>query len=188
MQWEREILKDDFINIWTLSCRQIHKLDNRRPLIYREKSFSNIDKFKNELTSVNWTELHNYNDPYNAYGGFVYQFTAIYNNCFLLKRKKATRKNCLRKPWITSGLLKSIKKKNILYKRFLNNPTADRAQRYKNFKNKLNHCLRVSKRNYYENKLDDYKFNARGTWRILNEVINRQKRHLISPLCLKLAK
>ena len=121
----------------------VDTLDNRRPLMYREKSFSNIEKFKNELTSVNWTELPNYNDPYNAYGGFVYQFTTIYNNCFPLKRKKATRKNCLRKPWITSGLLKSIKKKNILYKRFLNNPTADRAQRYKNFKNKLNHCLRV---------------------------------------------
>ena len=24
MQWEREILKDDFINIWTLSCGQIN--------------------------------------------------------------------------------------------------------------------------------------------------------------------
>ena len=164
----------------------VDTLDYRRPLMYREKSFSNIEKFKNELTSVNWTELPNYNDPYNAYGGFVYQFTTIYNNCFPLKRKKATRKNCLRKPWITSNLLKSIKKKNILYKRFLNNPTADRAQRYKNFKNKLNHCLRVSKRNYYEKKLDDYKFNARGTWRILNEVINRQKKTSDLPSVFKI--
>ena len=47
----------------------VDTLDYRRPLMYREKSFSNIEKFKNELTSVNWTELPNYNDPYNAYGG-----------------------------------------------------------------------------------------------------------------------
>ena len=47
----------------------VDTLDNRRPLMYREKSFSNIDKSKNELTSVNWTELPNYNDPYNTYGG-----------------------------------------------------------------------------------------------------------------------
>ena len=73
-----------------------------------------------------------------------------------------------------------------MYKRFLNNPTADCAQRYKNFKNKLNHCLRVSKRNYYEKKLDDYKFNARGTWRILNEVINRQKKTSDLPSVFKI--
>ena len=49
----------------------------------------------------------------------MYQFTTIYNNCFPLKRKKATRKNCLRKPWITGGLLKSIKKKIFCIKGFL---------------------------------------------------------------------
>ena len=67
----------------------VDTLDNRRPLMYREKSFSNIEKFKNELTSVNWTELPNYNDPYNAYGGFVYQFTTIYNNCFSVEKEKS---------------------------------------------------------------------------------------------------
>ena len=46
--------------------------------------------------------------------------------------------------------------------------------------------FKSSKRNYYEKKLDDYKFNARGTWRILNEVINRQKKTSDLPSVFKI--
>ena len=45
----------------------------------------------------------------------------IYNRCFPLKRLKA-KKSTLNKPWLTKGLQKSIKKKNLLNKRFLPNP------------------------------------------------------------------
>ena len=77
------------------------------------------------------------------------------------------------------GLLKKsmkklfIKKTNILYKQFLKNPTSIK------YKNKLSHSLRVSKRLYYEKKLDNYKSNAKdthSTWRILNEVLNQRKK------------
>ena len=168
-----------------LYATHIDTLNNNRWITYREKSPSNVAKFKDELSSVKWCEHPNYNDPLNAYRGFVNQFTAIYNNCFPIKKAKARRNN-LKKPWITSGLLKSIKIFFLQYKRFLSNPTVEREQRYKSYKNKLNHALRVSKRNYYEKKLDDYKSNARGTWRILNEVINRQNKPTALPSTFKI--
>ena len=50
------------------------------------------------------------------------------------------------------GLVNSVKKKNMLYKCFLNNPDSSNENAYKSYsyKNKLTHSLRVAKRLYYE--------------------------------------
>ena len=84
--------------------------------------------------------------------------------------KKATRKQrCFKKRWLTKALLKSIKTKNKLYKKYLQVPTVDNSSLYKTYKNKLNHTLCLAKRWYYEKKLEDAKSNTHATWKILNE-------------------
>ena len=70
-------------------------------------------------------------------------------NAFLLKKLKAS-KDTFKKPWMTRGLLKSIKRKNKLYQKFLRNPSSVNENLYKIYKNKLNHSLRIAKRLYYE--------------------------------------
>ena len=70
--------------------------------------------------------------------------------------------------------MKSILKKNVLYKRFLNNPTAQTEFLYKCYKNKLNHSLRVAKRLYYGNKIEETKSNIKRTWRLHNENLNKK--------------
>ena len=47
--------------------------------------------------------------------------------------------------------------------------------RYKSYKNKLNHTLRLAKCLYFEKKLEDAKSNTHATWKILNEIL---KAHL----------
>ena len=91
------------------------------------------------------------------------------------------------KPWLTKGLLKSIKKKNALYKQFLYSPTVSHKRQYKCFRNKLNHLLRIAKRDYYDKKLTEYKSNVRNTWRILNEIINRRRCNLTRPSTFRVA-
>ena len=85
------------------------------------------------------------------------------------------RKCLIEKPWLTRSLLKSIKKKNILYKQSLQKPSTDPELKYKKYKNKLNQSLRLAQRFHYETKLEECKSNMKSTWRILNEVINRKK-------------
>ena len=91
--------------------------------------------------------------------------------------KKVNTKKCtLVKPWITKALLKSIRKKNTLYKCFLNNPTPQRENLYKCYKNRLNHTLRLAKRLYYGKNIEEAKSNIKSTWRILNEVLNNKSK------------
>ena len=87
-------------------------------LLFPPKNQQNLTKFKSEIENVNWAELPGYNDPSRAYGNFLKKYTAIYDRCFPLKKVKA-KGYTLYKPWLTKALLKSIKKKNVLYKRFL---------------------------------------------------------------------
>ena len=55
---------------------------------------------------------------------------------------------------MTQGLLKSIKTKSKLYKAFLHNPCSPNHVQYKQNRNKLNHLLRISKRNYNDCKIE----------------------------------
>ena len=144
-------------------------------MTFREKTQGNLTKFKSEIKNVNWSELPDYNDPNQAYGHFLNRYTDSYNRCLSVK-KVNTKKCTLVKSWITKALLKSIRKKNTLYKRFLNNPTPQRENLYKCYKNIFNHTLRLAKRLCYGKKIEEAKYNIKSTWRTLNEVLNNKSK------------
>ena len=55
--------------------------------------------------------------------------------------------NHAKSTWLTSGILKSISKKNQLYKKFLKKPSSRIETNYKKYKNKLNHLIKIAKKN-----------------------------------------
>ena len=164
----------DHLPIFTLLLDQSKNLNETSWISFRDKSANNVATFTNRLANVNWDELSEYKDPDCAYRCFLDRYTTLYNDCFPLKKVKV-KNVTLNNPWITKDLLKSANKKNLLYKRFLAKPTSYRENLYKSYKNKLTHCLRVAKRLYYNKKLYEYKSNAKSTWKLLNDLINKKK-------------
>ena len=134
----------------TRSCQKTNDL-----ITFRDKNKNNIIKFKEQLGSINWSELDGYHDPQNSYKSFLSKFTDIYNICFPLKKTKV-KHHLIGKPWLSKRLLKSIKRKNKLYKQYLYKPTSEHEICYKRYKNKLNHSLRIAK-SYYAKKLENIK-------------------------------
>ena len=65
---------------------------------------------------------------------------------------------------MTNCIAKSVKKKNKLYKAYLNNPCKRNKNLYKRYKNKLNHVIKVSKRMYYEEQLIKHKHETKMVW------------------------
>ena len=55
------------------------------------------------------------------------------------------------------------------------NPNSSNEIAYKSYKNKLTHSLRVAKRLYYEKQIEKLKSNVKATWKVLNEILNRNK-------------
>ena len=103
----------------------------------------NVSKFHDSLKNTDWQSIYNENDANIAYDSFLSKYFDIYNSSFPLKKVKAS-KHVFKRPWLSAGLLKSIKRKSKLYKKFLNFPTPTNEENYKKYRNKLHAPLFTS--------------------------------------------
>ena len=90
------------------------------------------------------------------------------------------------KPWITTGLLTSIKKKNNFYKQFIKTEDKKFYILYKSFRDQLNHLIRKSKRNYYNNFFVNNINNIKKIWHGINELSNRKPKTNSNDICLNI--
>ena len=95
------------------------KSDNKRIL-----NSENIKTFTNEIKNVSWSSVLTNMHPESAFKEFSKLFTSIYEKNFPFRNKISGRSsfNKIRSPWMTSAILKSIKRKNKLYKTYLTTP------------------------------------------------------------------
>ena len=84
----------------------------------------------------------------------------------VIRRCKAKQ---MAKPWITKGLLTSIRKKNKLYHNGL-------WDEYKLYRNKLSLLTRLSKRNYYNSFFELNRNNMKATWEGINNLTSSSKK------------
>ena len=75
----------------------------------------NIIKFKDALTDVQLNDDMELNDVKSCYENFIRKFSGLYDKYFPKQRKRVIARN-RNKPWITQGILFSIKTKHRYYK------------------------------------------------------------------------
>ena len=101
------------------------------------------------------------------------------------KVRHVTRKNSAIQPWITSGLLKSINKKCILFNIKLKYPTKQNILKYNKYRNCLNKALRNAKKSYFESEFAKHHNNPKETWETLNQLLQRKTSKKEIPTKLK---
>ena len=87
---------------------------------------------------------------------------------------------------MTRGLLKSSKKKQRLYDKFLKRKTFENETRYKAYKNVFESTKKKSKINYYSQSLKKSLGNAKETWNIIKEVTGKAKLNTTTKLPQKI--
>jgi hypothetical protein len=92
-----------------------------------------------------------------------------------IKHKKLSKRKTPRNHWITDGLVKSINRKDKLYRKYRNNPNNENKNKYSKYRNILNSLLRVAKKNHITNELNIHKNNMKKTWQTLNHILGRNK-------------
>ena len=92
-----------------------------------------MHNFKTKLSETDWTDVLTAPCTSTEYSHFINIIDSLHNKCFPLFKVKI---NLIKdsKPWITSTLLNSIKRKNNLYKQYLNNKSNETLGKYKNTK------------------------------------------------------
>ena len=83
---------------------------------------------------------------------FIHKFTTVLNKHALLRKPTRKEKRLAAKPWITKGILTSIKIKNKMYKELLTNNMTQQKTIFKIYRNKLTHIKEQAKKLYLINK------------------------------------
>ena len=93
------------------------------------------DSFKFDLQRENWDSIYKCNEVNESYSRFLHIFNKVSNIHAPLKTAKIKHKAY--KPWITSGLMKSMKVRDNLYKKWLITRTDVFLNKYKLYRNKI---------------------------------------------------
>lgn len=132
----------------------------------RDYNTENIQKFKNHLMNLNFSELYDTHDPNVAYNYFIDIFKLLYDLCFPLKVVKinTTRKT----KWLSKGIkLCSKKKRKLLWQFRLNRSNINKTILYKYSKmyKKIIHLTQKAKNNY---SIKTSKNKSKTAWQIIN--------------------
>ena len=112
------------------------------------------------MGDVIWDDIKIFESVNHSYNRFLQIFLSLYNKCFpKIKIKLKPQKHFRR--WITPGIRTSSKRRQRLYEKFLKTRTGKSEAEYKRYKNMFETTERKSKRNYYFQKILEYKNNAK---------------------------
>ena len=75
------------------------------------------------------------------------------------------------KPWITPAIRKSIQIKNNLYKKYIKSKSTYYHIRFKLYRNKINHLLKISKKQYYNQYFHDNITDGKKIWKGIKQIV-----------------
>ena len=138
---------------------------------YRDITDDSISQFNCVLSQLNWDQICAGSDVNVCYNIFIDAYVSAYNVCFPMKIRRVKIRHHCPKPWITKSILKSIRRKNILYKKWLQKRSSESLKKYKIYRNKLTSVLRNAEKMYYAARFDDVKNNMSKTWSLIKSVM-----------------
>ena len=149
-----------FINI-TLP----NAINNLNRVKFRLFDHTNKCLFTRSLCEIEWESILTHPDVDQNFNLFYDKIHALYDKYFPVKTKIVTDKR-LNTPWLTSGLLTSIRNKNLQYKKMRIGQITE--EMYNAYRNRLTALIRSSKRNYYMRTFSNFKSSTKKLWKTIN--------------------
>lgn len=140
-------------------------------------SDNNISAFREDLKNFKWAEeLCNVDGSENLFNSYLDKFKCLYDKYFPIKSFVIKEKH-LGKPYITPGIIKSLKHRNKLQKLYAKWPlTYEKI--FKNYRNTLTAVIREAKDSYFKNKLNNQSSDMRKTWKTINYLFGKSSSKL----------
>ena len=134
-----------------LMISRLNMSSNKEKIYKRDYSNYNEESFIKEFCSIDWTAVLNESQNVGQmFEQFYFQVSDVIDRNAPLKPLSRKESKFYSKPWITEGIKTSINDKNRLYRRYLKRRNNYSHCKYKSYRNKLNHLIKISKRNYYK--------------------------------------
>ena len=113
----------DHFPVFFITETELNKTSKVDFIFSRKITDINLKKFKDALMGVDWNNVLKHTDPDSAYNEFLKTFLFHYEVHFPIRKIQIKSKN-LTSPWITKGIVKSSKRKQKLYEKFLKRKTS----------------------------------------------------------------
>jgi len=149
-----------------------NKVANTNKIVLPQ-TFTKLDNTKLDalLNDHNWQNVLTDNDPETCTNNFIEEIKYYISQCETEHTRN--RKVVKLKPWITIGIINSIRERDRLKKRCMKNKDDEGlVGRFKNYRNTLNNLIKITKNNYYKGKILDAGKNTRKVWEVINEATN----------------
>jgi len=135
---------------------------------YRLINEGSLNDIVFRISNHNFDRIVNYDNPTTAIRELMMVLNSIYTTCCPLKSKTVSPKSKA-KPWINRNILSYIRRRDNLYILYRRGHITKPA--YNRFRNFVTAQIRISKRDYFERKLEEYKGDIRKTWQLINNTL-----------------
>ena len=134
------------------------------------------------VNSVNEITFNNdlFGDPNESYDKLENAIINAKNNNFQPKYFPLNKYKHNLSPWMTAGILWSIKFRDNMYRKLIK--TDSNASEYsapdnnlRIYKTILRKSVRLAKANFYANRLEQHKSDMRRTWPTINDILNKNR-------------
>lgn len=143
-------LTDHLANFIILS--NLDSLPSNIKVHKRDYSKLNQSNLISEIQAIDWqSNFISDSNPSGMFCSFYSTISGIADKHIPLKQLSKKELKFLSKPWITQGIKVSIHVKNKLYSKYLKTKSCYFHSKFKLYRNKLNHLLKLSKKQYYSN-------------------------------------
>ena len=183
---EPAIIKTDLTDHYPIICsveKFQHKAKSKAPKIYhRDRSRFCPESFCEELESNLFDyfstqpalDSGNFNKLFDDFARIILSAIDSHAPIKYLSRKQM---KLHRKPWITKGILISIKKKNSMFKTHYINGNLNNKSYFKKYSNKLTKIKALSKKLFFTNKLQENHNNPREMWNVIRSTLPNGSKH-----------
>ena len=147
------------------------KIEERIKIQFRPFSKLNLNSLILKICSADWNVFYQQNDPHQLVENFIALLNKFYCQTFPRKTKYLTKKR-MQKPWLTQNLTRLIRQKSEYFHQYrLGLISKENNNR---FKLKVNKIIRKSKKQYYVNAFDNFRNDAKKSWRTIKSLMGNE--------------
>ena len=148
---------------------------NKQITYFRDYSNFRKEQYLADISQINWPDSYsNSTDLHEITYACINKVKDIVNKHAPLKRATNSKMRQLNKPWLTQGLLKSIKRKQRMYKSHFCSKNLMKIKEYKQYSNLLDKMKAKAKDKYYNQYFQLYRENLKETWKLIGTIIKRK--------------
>ena len=172
-------ITDHFTNFIFLDINAKASRANKvKHITYRVSSNTAFDDFNNALEQEDFSEIYATNDPSESYSLFMQKLLDLRNEHMPIVTKQFNKYKHKLSPWITKGILISLRTKDKMHSKLCRTKNPETRQRqelaYKTYIRIYKKVLHSAKKTYWHNKFQECKNDIKNTWNTINSVLQRK--------------